>query len=804
MKKLFFFLVLVSVSGIINAQLAQPYQSPPKEILDLVDIQPTPMVRVSSKGSYMVLLERYVFKTLEELSEEELRLAGLRINPRNFGPSRANYAHSLRIMNMNTGKAITVNGAPSNARIGSLSISRDEKYAAFTNTTAERIELWIMELVSGKCTLLTSGLAVNAVLGSPYSWSSDNKGLYCKLVTDQVPLSSIYRKPLPEGPVVQVSGGKKAPVRTFQDLLRNKNDEKLFESFAASELVYFGVDGSRRKFASRGMYYSADESPDGKFVLLTSIQYPFSYIVQLDRFPVSYAVHEASGKFLNEFYRKPLIEELPNGFDAVETGKRDIEWRNDQNATLVWVEAQDGGDPAKEVAIRDHVYQVEAPFTGAPQLLATTELRFSGLSFGNASMMLVRENWWKSRRTKTTMVDPTSKSKPKVIFDRSEEDVYNDPGNFLMDYNENGHYVLRTSKDKKKLYLSGQGYSPAGNRPFLDEYTIADGKRKRLWQADGKTTYENIATVFDPEKQIMLTTVESPEMNPNFYLRSGKSAKKITNFPNPYASFMGVTKQRIFYKRKDGVDLSATLYLPKGYDKVKDGPLPVVMWAYPREFKDKAQAGQVKESPHRFAQINYGSPVYWAMRGYAILDNTDFPIVGEGKTEPNDSFIEQLVANAEAAINTLAEMGVGDRKRVAIGGHSYGAFMTANRMAHCDLFAAGIARSGAYNRTLTPFGFQAEERTFWEAKKVYMEMSPFYFAEKINEPLLLIHGDADNNPGTFTLQSERLFAAIKGLGGTARLVLLPYESHGYSARENILHMLWEQDQWREAYVKNKK
>lgn len=130
--------------------------------------------------------------------------------------------------------------------------------------------------------------------------------------------------------------------------------------------------------------------------------------------------------------------------------------------------------------------------------------------------------------------------------------------------------------------------------------------------------------------------------------------------------------------------------------------------------------------------------------------------------------------------------------------------MTANLLAHSDLFRAGIARSGAYNRTLTPFGFQSERRTFWEAPEMYAKVSPFWYADKIKEPILLIHGEADNNQGTFPIQSERMFAAIRGNGGTARLVMLPLEAHGYAAKESTEHTLFEMVQWFDKWVKNAK
>ncbi len=405
----------------------------------------------------------------------------------------------------------------------------------------------------------------------------------------------------------------------------------------------------------------------------------------------------------------------------------------------------------------------------------------------------------------TYLIDPSGENpSPRILFDLSSEDLYAQPGWFVAAPNALGRYALLFSKDKSKLYLRGEGYSPQGNRPFLDEFVLKTGKARRLWRADGLKTYESIVDVLDIRKKTLVVRIESPTDYPNYFIRgfdSKRPPRQVTFFENPYKSLAGVSKQMIAYKREDGVDLKGTLYLPAGYDPKRDGRLPMLMEAYPVEYKDKAAAGQVDDSPHRFVFLYWGSPVFWVARGYAVLESAAFPVVGQGKEEPNDTYVEQLVMDGKAAIDAVDRMGVVDPKRVGVMGHSYGAFMVANLLAHSDLFAAGIARSGAYNRSLTPFGFQAKERTYWQAQSLYLRMSPFNYADKINEPLLLIHGDADNNPGTFTLQSERLFLAIKGLGGKARLVLLPYESHGYAARENILHMLWEMDAWLEKYVK---
>lgn len=802
-KNLIFTVIFIMMILSSQSQNALKYQLPPKEILELADIRPQPAVRIDSRNQYMVLLDRYAFKTLEELAQDEVRLAGLRINPQTNGAGRPAVYYGMNLIVIATGQSVSLTGLPANPRIGEVSFSPDDSKLAFTNTTPDGIELWMLDIATANASRLTEP-RLNGVMGFSYEWGPDSKSLYATCVPEhRRPLPA--DKLLPSGPSVQETSGSKAPVRTFQDMLRSPADETRFEYYAKSEVLKVSTDGTSQRWLEPAIYSSLDFSPDGTWLLATTVERPYSYIVPFYRFPANYNLYDGQGKLVKLFYAKPLVEEIPTGFDAVEKGKRSIGWRADKPATLVWAEAQDEGDPAVEASIRDKVYMQDAPFTATPALLAELPKRFSGISWANDNLAVISEYWWKTRRQVQYLLNPSLPGgAKKVIFDLSTEDVYADPGDFIRTRNIYNRSVLQLSASGKKLWLKGEGCSPEGNRPFLDEFDINSFRTKRLWRAEGKSTYENIIRVIDPEHAVMITTIESPTKNPDFWLRKGDKTQAVTHFDNPYASFAGVSKQRISYKRADGVDLTATLYLPAGYDKARDGRLPVLMWAYPQEFKNADQAGQVKESPYRFVQLYYGSPVYWAARGYAIVDDADFPIIGEGTAEPNDRFVEQLVDNAAAAIKTVDEMGVGDPHRIAIGGHSYGAFMTANLMAHCDLFAAGIARSGAYNRTLTPFGFQAEERTFWQAPEVYMKMSPFVHADKINEPLLLIHGDADNNSGTFTLQSERLFSAIKGLGGTARLVLLPFESHGYVARENILHMLWETDQWLEKYVKNRK
>ena len=611
---------------------------------------------------------------------------------------------------------------------------------------------------------------------------------------------------IPTGPTISTSDGQKAQNRTYQDLLQDKYDEANFEILAESELVKVSLNGKQSTFLPKAMYWWVSFSPDGEYLMVNTIHRPFSYLVPYNRFPSQTNIYTKDGKLVSKFHETPLREVMPKGFMSTSTGKRSIRWRADKPATLYWAEAQDQGDPAVEVEYRDAVYEQAAPFKGEARLLVKTINRYSGIRWANDKYAVLSDYWWNTRNVKTYLFNPSDNTqKPEILWDRNYQDKYSNPGSFVTKENEYGWNVI--DLDGSKAYLIGAGWSKEGKKPFVDEYDLKTKKSKRKLQLENKEKLESIVMAVNVKKGEFLTSIQSKTDFPNYYIRNIKKRKApypITFFENPFKSIEGVHKEVIKYKRADGLELSATLYLPVGYDTIKKEKMPMIMWAYPQEFKDKKSASQSTASDNSFTYPWYGSPVYWVTRGYIVLDDAAFPIVGEGNEEPNDSFMEQLVSNAKAAIDAVDKRGFVDRKRVAVGGHSYGAFMTANLLTHSNLFACGVARSGAYNRTLTPFGFQSEERSFWEAPDVYYKMAPFMHADKMKTPLLLIHGAADNNSGTYPMQSERYFNAIKGLGGPSRLVMLPNESHGYVARESILHMLWEQDQWFETYLKGKK
>lgn len=792
-------LLLVLLTSPLHAQTT--YQRPPDELAKLVDAPLIPSVSVSPDKSTLLLLQRPALPPIAEVSEPELRLAGVRINPRTSGPSRASSFNGLRLVDIATARERTVAGLPPEPRIRNPQWAPGSEHVAFTIDTPSAVELWVLSRKDAAVRRLGT-LEINQALGgNAFHWL-DSKTIVTRLVpTDR---GEAPGDPgVPEGPVVQENLGRTAPARTYQDLLQNAHDANVFDHYGTSTLSLVSLDGSLEPLGEAAMIVGFEPSPDGRFILLETLRRPYSYLVPYYRFPRTVEVIDRTGARVALIAENPLQEEVPLGFGSVPSGRRSFEWRADHPAMLAWVEALDEGDARKDADVRDRVFTLAAPFDGEPRVLATLPLRIDSIYWGDDDTALIGEWWWSNRKARVYAVDPSDRARPmEAIFDYSFEDRYSSPGDPVMTSNSYGRDVLALESDGD-FYLEGDGASDEGDRPFLRRFDRQSKTTTELFRSSAPWFEEPLAFIDEARRQI-LTRRQSPDVPPNYFARNLRNdrLRPLTEFPHPYPELKGVTKELIKYPRKDGVTLSATLYLPAGYDSKNDGPLPTFVWAYPNEYKSADAASQVQDSPYRFKYVSYWGPVPWVTRGYAVLDDAAMPVIGEGDLEPNDSFVEQLVMGAQAVIDEGVRRGVVDPQRVAVGGHSYGAFMTANLLAHSDLFRTGIARSGAYNRSLTPFGFQSEERTYWEAPEVYFAMSPFMNANRINEPILLIHGEADNNSGTFPMQSERLYNALKGLGKTARFVMLPHESHGYRGYESIMHMLWEMDRWLEKYVKN--
>jgi dipeptidyl aminopeptidase/acylaminoacyl peptidase len=777
------------------------YRLPPAPLVEIIDAPPTPATSMSLDRKWMLLMEYPNLISINELAEEELRLAGLRIRPRTNGRSRDWSVSKLTLKSMDDLSERVVTGFPEDAVIdGSVLWSPDGASISIAATEGDDIRLWVIDIATAEARRLGDH-RLNAAANIPMRWLSDGRTLIiCAVPEGRGEAQKESR--VPSGPVVRenVEGAKPAP--TYQDLLKDAHDEALFEYYLTAQIHSIDLEGDTKPLGEPGILWDFEPSPDGRYLHVQMLHRPFSYLVPAWRFPRRIELWNMDGEPVHLIADLPLQESVPITISSVPTGPRSVGWRADEPATITWVEAQDGGDAGREAEIRDKLFLLEAPFDGEPGTLATFAQRYNGVLWGNDSLAIVTEWWWKTRNYKAWRIDPSDEEvEPDLLVDMSWEDRYNDPGDPVTVPNQWGERVLFTPDGGKTLFLAGDGASPEGNRPFLDRFDLETKESTRLWRSEAPY-YERAVLPLDGKGKRFMMRRESKDDPPNYFVRHIKKGKlsRITDFPHPTPQLKGLHKELIRYKREDGVDLTATLYLPPDYEK-EQGALPVLLWAYPQEFKSADHAGQVTDSPHRFDRVGWWSPLLFLTLGYAVLDDPTMPIIGEGDVEPNDTYVEQLVASAEAAVDEVARRGVGDPERAAIGGHSYGAFMTANLLAHSDLFRAGVARSGAYNRTLTPFGFQAEERTLWQASKIYFAMSPFMHADKVDEPILLIHGDADNNSGTYPMQSERFYNALKGLGATARLVMLPHESHGYRARESVMHMLWETAEWLDRYVK---
>ncbi|NEQ51497.1 MAG: S9 family peptidase [Leptolyngbya sp. SIO3F4] len=783
-------------------QTLSTWQNPPEPIASMLDADRLPAVSISPDNQWLLELERRSLPPIAELADPWIAIAGTKVNPNTWGPAHEASYKGITVRPLGSLDSTRIN-LPADARIRNLRWSYDSRYLAFTLTQEDGIEPWVLDIAEAKATPL-AGPILNGVYNSPCHWLPGADGLICKVRPQN--LGAPPAEPtVPTGPVIENSQGRVAATRTYTNLLQSPYDEDLFEYYFSAQLAHISLDGEITLLDKPDLIRNVIVSPDGQWLLRSTVHRPFSYQVPLARFPVRYEILNRQGEVIHELADLPLADDIPLAFDSVRQGKRSIGWRTDQPATLYWVEALDGGDASVSADYRDSLYTLAAPFNGTPTELWRSTLRFRGIAWSNNNLAITSEAWYDSRQLKTWAINPQdTNAEPILLDERDFQDAYANPGTPVTTPGPYGRSVLMLSEDDTSIYLRGGGASPDGVFPFLDRLDLNTLEKERLWQAEGNV-FSRVTRLLDDNAETLIVRRESQTSPGNYYHLSLSSGDEtpLTDFTDPLAWYADAQKEIVRYSRPDEVMLTATLYLPPGYDAATDGPLPTVLWVYPREFKDRNVASQNTRSEYTFNRPSRASVLFLLTQGYAVLSGPTMPIVGEGDTEPNDTYIEQLVSSAEAAVNYLVERGISDGTRLAIGGHSYGAFTAANLLAHSNLFQAGIARSGAYNRTLTPFGFQGEQRNFWETPETYLTMSPFISVEKINEPLLLIHGAEDNNSGTYPIQSERLFEAMKGLGGTVRYVSLPAEGHSYRSREAVGHVLWEMVEWLNKHVKDK-
>ncbi|MDG2213986.1 MAG: prolyl oligopeptidase family serine peptidase [Verrucomicrobiota bacterium] len=809
-----FILYLVLLTPLGWAQ--QVYLEPPDSAKELFASRPMPRVSLSPDGEHLLdgqhllIAERYRFRRISELASRVKALAGIRLNPSNNGPALPEYYFRIYLKNIESGKKTLLKtpGAinhreriiPGDQRRYSLPIwSPDGKNFAFMQYNVAEVLIHVGNAETGAIKSFPK-IKLNAAAGRTFQWLPNSKGLLCLTIPAGRGKPPTPAK-APAGPVVQETGPKEAAVLTYPDLLQNEHDEKLFDYYLTAQLTTVDIKTARSRNLGRPSIFGRfDVSPDGRYVLVERVHPPYSYQSPAQFFPRSIEVWDLKAEVKHVSIR-PATEDVATG--EVPVQPRGHHWRPTGPATIAWIEALDGGDASKEVDYRDRVMLLEAPFNGRPKIITYLEHRYSKIYWGQTrNVALVREyessrNWYK-----VWLVDPDNPDIPdRLLWSHSIDERYRHPGYPLMRQLPNGKWAMRVHQ--QAIYLNGNGSSSEGDRPFLDRLDLVKFEREHLFKCS-EDSYEAVVALMAEDGSQFVTRHETAEEHPNYFLRklNDPERKPLTQFQDPAKSLREVQKKLITYEREDGVMLNCMLHLPPGYDLDNPSPLPTILWAYPRAYTQGKVAGQVANSPHRFSTFAGASPRFLALQGYAVLDQVAMPIVGEADTV-NDNFTGQIVDNAKAAIEAVVKMGVCDPSRVGVGGHSYGAFMAVMLLANSDLFQAGVARSGAYNRTLTPFGFQNERRTLWDAPKTYLEMSPLLAVPKIRDPLLLIHGENDKNPATTPEQTKRLFSAIKGNGSKARIVLLPHETHNYQARESIGHTLAEMIQWFDKYVKSR-
>ncbi|MCU0607766.1 MAG: prolyl oligopeptidase family serine peptidase, partial [Candidatus Edwardsbacteria bacterium] len=714
------------------------YRVPAPDLAAVVDTRFPPSASIDPTNTWVLFKESSGRPPLSEISRTEVRLAGMRVNPETFTADRTYYYTSFVLKRIDGKKEIRVR-APEPLKASFVSWSGDGRFFAFCQTTDDGLELWLADAATGSSNKLPVP-RLSGALGDPYCWMPDNKTLLLRTVpAEQGPAPP--PPAVPQAPLIRENSGPARPARTYPDLIKSPYDEQLFRYYASSRPALCGIDGQLRYLAPPGMYDQLLPSPSGMFILAQIILPPLSRQFTHDRFPRSVQVWDREGGEQREIHRQPLLDRIPIARGAVPAGPRMFGWRADRPEMLCWSEARDSGDPATQAPVRDVVLQLDRPYQAEPETLARLGWRSGGVTWANDTMALCLEYWPVTRRSKTWLTDPSGKRAPRLLFDLSYEDSYADPGDPVTAIGSNGYGTLQLTPDGRSIHLVGRGASEEGDRPFIDRLDLATLSARRLWRSQ-KPYYTAPVRLLDNTASAVIVRRESASQPANILVMSlpKGSMRPLSDFKNPQPQFAGITKTIIRYRRDDGIDLSATLYLPRGYRKGGSGRLPLLLWAYPQDYQNASAAGQVDDTPYRFTWVGPSSPEVWLLRGFAVLDNPSMPIVARPGREANDDFTQQLVANARAAIQAVAGMGVADSTRVAVGGHSYGAFMTANLLTHSGLFRAGIAQSGAYNRTLTPFGFQHEDRNLWKARDVYISTSPFLCADSLRAPLLLVHG----------------------------------------------------------------
>jgi dipeptidyl aminopeptidase/acylaminoacyl peptidase len=690
---------------------------------------------------------------------------------------------------------------PADVQLGTVRWSNKGDRVACVVFAKGGADLWIVEAATGNARRL-EGVKMYPI-ANVLDWSNDDASLFTALVVnDAGKLPEVSE--VPDGPAVRKSAGRATPQRTSRDVLRTTDDQARFQFIVTCQLAWVPVDGSAvKKLGEPVALDRCEMSPDeryvrvNRFVLPAPLGFPsylFPYKVEL--WPTAGGAPIAIGDVpLNDRSAVASVSPLgPHDYTFAPDGQSlwFASWEDKPGANAQ-AAVRDTSLPPPGV---DKIFKLSAPFTGTAMEVARSEFPIQGTVFtADGAKLLVAEAYEPRRVERESWLDAKQPSKLNALVYRSTEGVYDDPGRLAMKSDRHADVAWVTA-DGKSFYRMGDGFEADGQRPFLDRCAFAGGKSTRLFQSDLKRL-EAPVTVLTPDAKRFITLAQTATEPPNWFARKAgdKKATQVSAFKNPLEALSRATRQQFTFKRDDGVVLNAEVVLPADW-KPGSPPLPTLFWIYPNDYRSAAAASQNRTSPNRFPSQSPLNPEVLVTQGYAVV-KPDLAIVGT-----NDQYVAELQRSAKAAVDECVKRGFTDRDRIAVAGHSYGAFSTVNCLAHTKLFRAGWASDGAYNRTLTPFTFQAETRNLWEAKDTYLGMSPFLYANQIDAPLLLMHNQDDTNVGTNPIQSQRLFEALNGLGKTAQLVEYPYEDHGPAAKETVLDYWARALDWIDRYVKN--
>ncbi|MCL1827454.1 MAG: prolyl oligopeptidase family serine peptidase [Candidatus Cloacimonetes bacterium] len=789
-------LVYVPIANAFATDNSPTWQQPSHTLTDILNRPNAPNISIMSKQNKLLSRRVEHFTPLEWLALEVARYGEIEIYAESRSKPRASYFSEISIADISdfdTSISYQRLNLPPNSAFGGEMYSHNQEAFLMFEYRSDKMVLWHVDTATLETKILMEG-GLTQTMGNEAIWLPDNESVLINLIPDDIEKPE-KASPVPTAPVVQETTGNTSNIRTFPNLLRNQEEEKLFEYYASSQLAILNTKtGQVQKISKSGVIQSRSLSPDGRFVLIREIVPPYSYSLPYFYFPAKSYVYEIATAKVFELANHPT-RDLKVGW--VPTGKRSIQWHPFEQSTLVYATALDGGNPDKKVTYRDELRALSFPFRGEGKSFCKTENRFTGIYFIDKDSYIYYDRVWENEDEYTYIVN--KKGKKHLLHKEGRGQVYDLLGSAVSYPMPNGQDALLVIDES--IYFIGDGLTETGRKPFIDKLSLDAFEKERLIELDDPDFYINIQNFYGKDTSKAVISKQNKYTPPNtsiIDIATKNTLLQLTENKDMVPEITNLQRRVIRYEREDGVQLSGVLYLPQNYDGTKR--LPLLMSAYPREFADSSIASQSRHTENRYVRPFGSQNIYMCLDDIAVLENASFPVIGTLE-DVNKTYLEQTISNAKAAIDYLDSQGIIDPDKVVIQGYSYGAFMVLNLLAHCDLFAGGIAQNGAYNRTLTPFGFQSERRTLWEAREDYLRLSPFLFVNQIEKPLLLIHSMADQNTGTFPLQSRRLFEAMLGNGKVCRFVQLPLEGHHYRAKESHLQVLSEFEAFFTKYIK---